>query len=439
MKNKTENQYIFLLDTNKKQCNPVLASQARKLLNNQEAAVFRTYPFILILKKSFDDKIIPLTLKIDPGSKHTGICLLDHSTGIIYFSAEIEHRGHFISKSLKQRANQRRHRRNRKTRYRKVRFDRKINKKGWVAPSIKSIIDNILTWVKRLSKLVLLKDIWIEYNKFDIQKMENPEISGIEYQRGELSGFEIREYLLEKYNRECVYCKKENEIDHVIPVSKGGSNKVSNLVLCCHQCNKKKSNKTIDEFLKNKKELLSVIKKQLKISLKDASIVNIYKKTLLNEIKKLNLSVNTGTGTGTGAETKFNRKKLNLPKEHYVDAACVGNETPNKLNFSNSYCLRIYASGYGSRKICKTDKFGFPKNHIDRNKIHFGFKTGDIVKFTAKSIKGIRIGRVAVRKRGYFDVKLNGKYISTNYKKCRIIQKSDGFSYENLNIATIRK
>ena len=34
--------------------------------------------------------------------------------------------------------------------------------------------------------------------RFDTQKMENPEVSGVEYLQGELHGYEMREYLLKK-------------------------------------------------------------------------------------------------------------------------------------------------------------------------------------------------------------------------------------------------
>lgn len=51
----------------------------------------------------------------------------------------------------------------------------------------------------------------------------------------------------------CFYCKKELSeheisIDHKIPVSRGGTNKLSNLVICCRSCNSKKRNKTEIEY-----------------------------------------------------------------------------------------------------------------------------------------------------------------------------------------------
>ena len=76
-----------------------------------------------------------------------------------------------------------------------------------------------------------------------------------EYQQGELAGYEVREYLLEKWGRKCAYCGKQNiplEIEHIVPKSEGGSDRVSNLTLACNTCNVRKGNRLVREFLKRK-------------------------------------------------------------------------------------------------------------------------------------------------------------------------------------------
>ena len=76
-------------------------------------------------------------------------------------------------------------------------------------------------------------------------------MSGIEYQQGELQGYEIREYLLEKFHRTCVYCGKTGvplEIEHLTPRSRDGPDTVNNLAISCHDCNQKKNNLTAEEF-----------------------------------------------------------------------------------------------------------------------------------------------------------------------------------------------
>ncbi|PCI27487.1 MAG: hypothetical protein COB67_08445, partial [SAR324 cluster bacterium] len=129
-----------------------------------------------------------------------------------------------------------------KTRYRKPRFLNRTLPQGWLAPSLLSRVFNIETWVEKLCCFAPVKAISQELVRFDMQQMENPEISGKEYQQGTLAGYETKQYLLEKWNRTCVYCGAQNvplEIEHIIPKSKGGSNRVSNLTLACVSCNQK--------------------------------------------------------------------------------------------------------------------------------------------------------------------------------------------------------
>lgn len=185
----------------------------------------------------------PLRVKIDPGSKTTGIAVIDDNIGEIVFAMALTHRGQQIKNDLEYRRGIRRSRRNRKTRYRKPRFENRTRSKGWLPPSLKSRVHNIETWVNRLCRFCNIQAISMELVRFDMQKIENPEIAGTEYQQGELLGYEVREYLLEKWGRTCAYCGKINiplEIEHIVPKSKGGSDRVSNLTLACIACNQKK-------------------------------------------------------------------------------------------------------------------------------------------------------------------------------------------------------
>ena len=118
-------------------------------------------------------------------------------------------------------------------------------------PTIKAKADCVVNWVTKLSKLCPVSAISVETVRFDTQKLQNPEITGVEYQQGELLGYEIREYLLTKYGHVCQYCKGESkdpvlEIDHIYPKSRGGSNRVGNLTLACHTCNQEKDNLTVE-------------------------------------------------------------------------------------------------------------------------------------------------------------------------------------------------
>jgi hypothetical protein len=186
---------VFVLDTYYQPLNPVHPGHARLLLKEGKAAVYRRYPFTIILKVEVKEpEITPLRIKLDPGSKTTGIAVVDDTSGEVVFAAELSHRGSSIKKSLDDRRGVRRGRRHRTTRYRTPRFKNRKRKKGWFPPSLESRIANILTWVARLARSCPIMAISIELVKFDLQRMEHPEISGAEYQQGTLLGYEVRQY-----------------------------------------------------------------------------------------------------------------------------------------------------------------------------------------------------------------------------------------------------
>ena len=137
---------VAVLDTTKKPLAPTTPRRARLLLKSGKAAVFRRYPFTIILKREIENPTTPdLKIKIDPGSKTTGVAIVNQQTGEVVFSAEIEHCGQTIKSELDARRALRRGRRSRKTRYRKPRFDNRTRPKGWLPPSLESRVENIYT------------------------------------------------------------------------------------------------------------------------------------------------------------------------------------------------------------------------------------------------------------------------------------------------------
>ncbi|NEP25729.1 RNA-guided endonuclease IscB [Moorena sp. SIO3I6] len=412
--------YVFVIDTNKQALNPISPKKARRLLDKGKAAVFRMYPFTIILKTGINDPTIsPCQIKIDPGSKFTGFALVQNNQ--VIWGMELEHRGGLIKKKLEARSAVRRGRRNRHTRYRKPRFLNRKRPEGWLSPSLEHRVLTIETWVKRLIKFCPVSEIWVERVKFDTQKMQNPEISGIEYQQGELAGYEVREYLLEKWGRECAYCGKQNiplQIEHIHPKSFGGSDRVSNLCLACEKCNQRKGNRPIEEFLKNKPSLLQKIKNKALSPLRDAAAVNTTRNKVVKVLKKILPVV-----TGTGAMTKYNRTRLGLSKKHWVDAACVGNiET---LVVITSQPLLVVCKGQGGRQKAALNKYGYPTRHNPLKPIK-GWATGDIAKH-----QKIGIGKVTPRSKGSFGFTPLG---TKGYKSCKpqdisVIHRKDGYTY----------
>src|SRR6266566_782369 len=145
--------HVFVVDTNKQPLNPVHPGRARLLLKAGKAAVFKRYPFTLILKTAVESpQIKPLRIKVDPGSRTTGIAIVNDQSGAVVFAAELTHRGKEIKKRLDDRRAVRRSRRVRHTRYRKPRFQNRVRRAGWLAPSLESRVWNVTTWVKRVMR-----------------------------------------------------------------------------------------------------------------------------------------------------------------------------------------------------------------------------------------------------------------------------------------------
>ncbi|GAC1393289.1 MAG: hypothetical protein NVS4B11_14590 [Ktedonobacteraceae bacterium] len=420
--------HVFVVDTMYTPLDPVHPGYARKLLSSGKAAVYRQFPFTIILTSEVENPhTTPLRLKLDPGSKTTGIAIVNDASGEIVWAAELQHRGQEVKKALNSRRSVRRGRRQRNTRYRQARFDNRRRKQGWLPPSLESRLANILTWVNRLSRLCPITAISQELVKFDTQLMQDAEITGMQYQQGELAGYEVREYMLDKWDRTCAYCGVTNvplQIEHICPCAKHGSNRVSNLTLACEPCNTKKGTHDIQNFLHNKPDVLKRILAQAQAPLRDASAVNSTRWALYERLQATGLPVERGTG----GRTKFNRTKQRLDKAHWIDAACVGKSTPNVLLVERVIPLLITSEGHGSRQMCLMNRFGFARTKPKaRQKSYLGFQTGDIVKAIVPSGKyaGTHEGRIAIRFRPSFH--LNDFDV---HPKClTVVHRHDGYSY----------
>src|SRR5947209_7616510 len=185
---------VFVVDAKRKPLHPVHPGYARLLLKQKRAAVLRRFPFTLILKDAVEEpQVQPLRVKLDPGSKTTGLAIVNDITGEVVFAVELVHRGQSIKKRLDTRRNSRRSRRQRHTRYRKPRFLNRGKRQARLPPSLESRISNVLTWTQRLMRLCPLTAISQELVKFDMQALDNPEMRGVQYHQGTLAGYELRE------------------------------------------------------------------------------------------------------------------------------------------------------------------------------------------------------------------------------------------------------
>ncbi len=424
---------VFVVDQKRRPLHPVHPGRARLLLSQGKAAVLKRFPFTLILTTAREQpQGPPLRLKLDPGSKTTGVAIINDASGEVVFAAEITHRGQTIQASLDDRRAVRRARRQRNTRYRKPRFANRRRKAGWIAPSLKSRVANVLTWVKRLRSVCNLTAISMELVSFDLQKREYPEITGIQYQQGTLQGYEIREYLLQKWNRQCAYCGAKDtplQVEHISPRAHGGTNRVSNLCVACEPCNQAKGTLALEVFMAKQPDRLKRILAQAKAPLKDAAAVNSTRWHLFEQLKALGLPVECGSG----GLTKYHRTQRELPKTHWLDACCVGKSTPEHILAHEIIPLLITAQGHGRRQMCLMSRYGFPRTGPKQARAIQGFQTGNIVRAVVRKGKkiGTYTGRLAVRSNGYFNITTTQATIQgIKYTDCQNVHRADGYSYQ---------
>lgn len=436
---------VFVLDRSKRPLMPCTEKRARLLLARGRARVHRLVPFTIRLvdRATEQSAVQPLRLKLDLGSKTTGIALvrevdrIDPATGEIrraahvVLLAELTHRGHAIRDALAQRRAFRRRRRGVNLRHRAPRFDNRTRPEGWLVPSLHHRVDTTLSWVRRLQRFAPVTALSQELVRFDTQALQSPEISGVEYQQGTLAGYEVREYLLEKWHRTCAYCPAKDvplQVEHIVPRAKGGSNRISNLTLSCGPCNTAKGTRSVQEFLAHDPARLSRVLVQAKAPLRDAAAVNATRWALFQALRATGLPVETCTG----GRTKWNRTRFGLPKTHALDAACVG--VVDAITGWRVPPLAIKATGRGSYQRTRLDTFGFPRGHLTRRKRHFGFQTGDLVRATvATGAKaGTHTGRVAVRASGSFNIQTaSGVVQGIGHRHCRLMQRGDGYGYHH--------
>jgi 5-methylcytosine-specific restriction endonuclease McrA len=419
---------VFVVDQHHQPLMPCSEKRARHLLSRKRAVVHRLMPFTLRLKDRRREtaQVQAVALKLDPGSKTTGIALvriektqqgeLHHAVHL----ADLAHRGQQVRKGMLQRASYRRRRRSANLRYRPARFENRVRPSKWLPPALGSRLGNVLTWVQRYRKWIPISRLEVESVKFDPARLKNPELTGVAYQRGELFGWEIRAYLLEKFQRRCVYCRCADtafEIDHVVPRSRGGSDAVSNLVLSCHTCNTAKGNRTGAEFGHPEVEA------KARLPLGDAAAMNATRYALVDRLEELGLPVLTWSG----GRTRWNRDRLGIQKAHCLDALCVGELVGVRLPALRR--LQIMAKGRGSHQRTNVDATGFPAGYLTRQKRIRSFSTGDLVRAEVPGhlkTAGVHVGRVAVRMSGFFRI---GKTDGINAKYCHLLQRTDGYEY----------
>lgn len=402
---------VYVLNIQGNPLMPCKETKARKLLRDNLAIVAKREPFTIQLTFECKNQTQDVTLGIDAGSKFIGVSVTTSKKEL--YSAEVELRNDIVD-LLSTRRQNRRTRRSR-LRYRKPRFNNRVKSKykGWLAPSIDNKIQTHFSIVEKLHQILPITKIVVETASFDIQKIKNPEISGVEYQKGEMQGWNVREYVLFRDGHKCCGRKgcKNNILNvHHIESRKTGGNSPNNLITLCTECHKDYHSGKLKLNLKRG------------TSFRDATFMGIMRWSFYNRLKESYPNVKMTYGYIT-KNTRINNK---LPKEHYIDALCItGNPNIERLN--QYYYIKQVRKH--NRQIHKANILkGGVKKLNQAPYIVKGFRLFDKVKYKDKEC--FIFGR---RSSGYFDLrKLDGTNIhkSANCKDLKLIQKRQSLLVE---------
>lgn len=308
---------------------PCSSVKSRLLLKECKAVVVRKYPFTIKLQYGSYGYKQNVTLGLDAGSKHIGASATTDRK-VLYESDTVLRND--IVDLLSTRRQNRRNRRSRKTRYRISRFLNRVKSKnkGWLAPSVENKIQSHFRVVSDICRILPINRIVVETASFDIQKINNPDIHGKEYQEGNQLGFwNIREYILCRDGHICQSCKGKSKDKilnvHHIESRKTGGNSPNNLITLCETCHKAYHN--------------GILKLNLRrgSSFRDASFMGIMRWAFYNRLKETYPNVSMTFGY----ITKNTRITHNLPKEHYIDARCISGNADAVSDGSYFFCKKI--------------------------------------------------------------------------------------------------
>ena len=292
--------------------------KVRRLLKQKKAKVIKRCPFTIQLLYETGSAVQEINLGVDAGSKHIGISATTDKK--VLYEADIALRNDIVG-LLSARREIRRARRNRKTRYRKARFDNRVHaqKKGWLAPSVEARIETHFKAVEDVHKILPVSKVIVEVAAFDLQELKadmeglkRPQ--GTEYQQGEQMGFwNAREYVLFRDGHMCKCCKgrsRDNILNvHHIKSRRTGGDAPNNLVTLCEACHK--------GYHKGTVKLPDSIRRGA--SFRDAAFMGVMRWAFYNRLKEVYPDVSRTYGY----ITKNVRIRNNLPKEHCIDARCI--------------------------------------------------------------------------------------------------------------------
>lgn len=324
------------------------------LLRHRKAHVVSRVPFVVQLDYDSTTYTQDVSLGIDAGSKHIGVSASSEKKELL--AAQVELRSDIV-KLLSTRRELRQTRRNRKTRYRKVRFDNRKKKDGWLAPSVEQKIESHLKVIRLVHKLLPVTNTIIEVAQFDAQKIKNPDIKGEEYQQGEQLGFwNVREYVLARDGHKCVHCNGKSKDPilnvHHLESRKTGGNSPSNLVTLCETCHKAYHRGEFDLKIKRGS------------SLRDAAVMNIMRWAVYERAKEEFGNVHLTYGY----ITKHTRIENEIVKTHAADAFCIAKNV-HAMRLSSFFMCRCVPRHTRALHVANPKKGGIRRSCIATHKI----------------------------------------------------------------------
>ena len=176
---------VYVISIDGKALMPTSNAKCRILLKNKKAIVKNLKPFTIQLTYKTENEFTQnITLGIDSGYNNIGFSAVTESKELIVGELKLLQD---MKERLLDKARYRKIRRQR-LRYRKSRWNNrtKSKPKGWLAPSLQHKLDSHIKFIDSLYKILPITKCIVEVANFDIQKMKNDNISGVEYQQGDM-------------------------------------------------------------------------------------------------------------------------------------------------------------------------------------------------------------------------------------------------------------
>ena len=327
---------VFVISSKNKKLMPTTEYRARRLIKSEKAIIYKHHPFTIKLTEREGGYVQPIEYCCDTGYQHIGISIKSQKHEFVNEQRDLlkdETEKHNDCRKY------RRSRRNRKTRYRKARWnnrhDNQMCKDGF-APSIRNKRDIHINLFKMYYDVMPITSATFEMGQFDTQLLkaieENKPIpKGIDYQQGEQYGYStLREAVFSRDNYKCICCGKSAikngvilKIHHIGYRIGDRSNRMSNLATVCSNCHTSKNHQ--------KGGKLYDLKPKLK-SFKGATFMTMVRYDMIAKIRDYASDINVYMTYG--AMTKLKRKELNVKKTHSNDAYSMGNFHPkHRVNF----------------------------------------------------------------------------------------------------------